>query len=400
MHAIKLLHKTIKNTCPNIHKTRLNSLTSAVKALSNNGVLTVTGLGRASYGSIQEKNKIKKTDRLVGNVHIQKELIDIYKSLAHLLIGSKKHPVLIADWASVDERNKFQVLKVAIAYEGRAITIYDQIEYTDRPKLKDNNSHDQFIKNLSKILPKDCKPIIVTDAGFTAKWFKRIVAKGWYFVGRVRGLVKLREENQNVWQPCKKLFKEASFNPKYLGKYSLAKSNSIKCDIYIYKSRKKGRVAKNKIGTIKKSSYKMDYAKSANEPWLLATNLPRSCNIAKKIIKFYKARMQIEETIRDNKSLRYGFGVSLTLSNTKERVAVLMLIAALTHFALGIIGTFAYQTGIFRHYQANTTTNTRVLSIHFLGQQILQNLREVIPKNKLLEAVDTITHGILTYETQ
>lgn len=42
----------------------------------------------------------------------------------------------------------------------------------------------------------------------------------------------------------------------------------------------------------------MDYAKSANEPWLLATNLPRSCNIAKKIIKFYKARMQIEETIR------------------------------------------------------------------------------------------------------
>ena len=185
-----------------------------------------------------------------------------------------------------------------------------------------------------------------------------------------------------------------------LGEYSVAKSNSVNCDVYIYKSKKKGRVAKNKTGSIKKKNTKMDYAKAANEPWLLVTNLPRSFNIAKKVIKFYKTRMQIEETIRDNKNLRYGFGINHTLSNTKERVAVLMLIAALAHFILAIIGTFAYQTGIFRHYQANTITTTRVLSIIFLGQQVLQHFRDTIPKNEILSAFDTITHGILTHGIQ
>lgn len=177
MYATQLLHNTLKKSCPKIHSSRLNSLVSAVNSLLLGKRLTLTGLGRSSPGSTQVKHKIKRIDRLVGNIHIHTEVMDCYKALARLLIGTKKHPLIIVDWATVDERNTFHVLKASLAYEGRAITIYDQVEYKSRPKKEFDNSHDQFIENLSKILPQNCQPIVISDAAFTAKWFKRIEKK-------------------------------------------------------------------------------------------------------------------------------------------------------------------------------------------------------------------------------
>jgi hypothetical protein len=42
------------------------------------------------------------------------------------------------------------------------------------------------------MLPKRCRPVIVTDAGFKVPWFKEISALGWHFIGRVRGKVSVR----------------------------------------------------------------------------------------------------------------------------------------------------------------------------------------------------------------
>jgi len=185
MHATQLLHNFFKKSCSDIHSTRLESVQIGVQSLLDGQRLTLTGLGRSNLGPGTVKNKIKQADRLLGNKHLHLELIDFYKQLAHQLIGNKLHPLILVDWASVDNRDKFHVLKASIVYEGRSITVYDQVEYKDRPRKLFNNSHDQFVENLYKVLPKGCKPIIVTDAAFVASWFKRIEAKGWYWVGRV-----------------------------------------------------------------------------------------------------------------------------------------------------------------------------------------------------------------------
>jgi hypothetical protein len=106
--------------------------------------------------------------------------------------------------------------------------------------------------------------------------------------------------------------------------------------------------------------------------------------------------MQIEETFRDIKDARYGFGIRLTLSNCKKRVAVLLLIAALALMVLGILGMAAYDSGIYRTYQANTIKNRKVLSYWYLGQQVYEHDRSGISikilKKMFLNMINKICH--------
>lgn len=398
MHATQLLHNFFKKSCPNIHATRLASVQIAVQSLLDGQQLSLAGLARSNLGPGTVKNKIKHIDRLLGNKHLHYELMEFYSQLAHKLIGNKLHPIILVDWASIDNRDKFHVLKASIVYEGRSITVYDQVEYKDRPKKLINNSHDQFVENLHKILPKGCKPIIVTDAAFVARWFKRIEAKGWYWVGRVRGLVKMRKPKNETWETCQTIFKKATSNPITLGEHILTKKNPLNCQLYIYRNPKQGRKRKNRDGSLKKNNIRQDYAKASKEPWLLASNLPKSFNIAKKIVKIYKKRMQIEEVFRDLKDPRYGLGAREILSNTKERVSVLLLLAAIALFIFGMIGRAAYDTGDYRDFQANTITNRRVLSFWYLGKQIYKHFggRKSLTLQKTI--IEKLLKEIPTYE--
>jgi len=56
------------------------------------------------------------------------------------------------------------------------------------------------------------------------------------------------------------------------------------------------------------------HAEREKEPWLLATSLPVTSTLAKKVVKLYSARMQIEESFRDIKSYRFGAGLELNLT--------------------------------------------------------------------------------------
>lgn len=396
MREIRLLHNFLAKSLPEIHSSRLKSLVCGIENALNGSKVTLTGLGRSCLDSSKVKSKIKRMDRLLGNKKLHAEMIDIYKVIANLVIGNKKHPVITVDWASLDGRDKFHVLKASVAYEGRAITVFDQVEYKNRPKKKKNNSHDQFINNLEKILPKDCQPIIVADAAFSAKWFKRIEAKNWYWVGRLRGLVKIY--NNDKWLSCKDFFALATIIPKYLGEYTIARKNPLKCQLFIYKKPNQNRIKKNKNGTKAKSSPRQDHAKAAKEPWLLASNLPRSYSINKRVVKIYSYRMQIEETFRDTKSPHYGLGLSLTLSNHKERVSILALISALALLILGVLGKAAYELNLHRQFQANTVKHRKVLSLWYLGRQILIHMRERIPIKSLYKGLINFLDGIICYE--
>lgn len=53
MHATKMLHQTIKKSCPQIHHNRLTALVDVVESLVYGKTLTITGLGRASLRDTQ-----------------------------------------------------------------------------------------------------------------------------------------------------------------------------------------------------------------------------------------------------------------------------------------------------------------------------------------------------------
>ena len=89
-------------------------------------------------------------------------------------------------------------------------------------------------------------------------------------------------------------------------------------------------------------------------------------------MQLYGKRMQIEEGFRDLKSDKFGFGLTISRSKNRQRLNSLLLIAALATLCLWWVGLYAQQQGWQRHFQANTVTDKKVLSIPFLALQVLQ----------------------------
>ena len=100
------------------------------------------------------------------------------------LIGQTKQPIIHVDWSDMDERKQHFLIRASLAAQGRSLTLYEEIhplKSKEKPK-----THRLFMNQLKAMLPEDCKPIIVTDAGFRIPWFKLIESLGWDFIGRVR----------------------------------------------------------------------------------------------------------------------------------------------------------------------------------------------------------------------
>jgi len=70
MHTVKVLHKCIFKSVPAIHAKRLNTLITAVQALTQGAKACVTSMGRGLAGNAYDKHKIKRIDRLLSNNHL------------------------------------------------------------------------------------------------------------------------------------------------------------------------------------------------------------------------------------------------------------------------------------------------------------------------------------------
>ena len=212
-------------------------------------------------------------------------------------------------------------------------------------------------------MPVGAKPVIITDAGFKAPWFKAVSALGWHWLGRVRGRDYVRRIGEDAWVSCKTLQARARTSPQALGPHELVRSNAVRCNVYLVKRRKKHRVNKSVFGKRVRSKHSLKQARAQREPWLLAASPSLSAVHATEIVNSYAQRMQIEEAFRDLKCIRYGLGFEFNLSRSRERIANLLLIAALALFVLWQIGSAAIAHGLHLQYQSNTRKTRAVLSV-------------------------------------
>ena len=88
MRDITILHESLSNQCPSIHKKRLNSLIVATKSLLDGNQLSLTQLGRNISGNVAAKHSIKRIDRLLGNHHLNTDRLAIYRWHAMHLCGA------------------------------------------------------------------------------------------------------------------------------------------------------------------------------------------------------------------------------------------------------------------------------------------------------------------------
>jgi hypothetical protein len=397
MNALSILKKMVSLVTPNMHAHRRMSFICSIESLINGSSATVTNLGRGLKSKAKEKHRIKRADRLLSNRNLQQESFSIYRALARFTVGKATRPIILVDWSDLDEHKSHFLLRATLASHGRGVCIYEEVHGI---KTKEKPStHTIFLQRLAQILPGECKPIIVSDAGFKTPWFRSVLAQGWDFVGRTRlpNFYSLDDEN---WQSITNLYKTATTCPtSYTG--AIARSNPLNCQLVLFKGKVKGRHAVNRSGQIKQSKHSKVHSKSAHDPWLLTSSLPQGSQLAKRVVKIYRLRMQIEEGFRDMKSHRYGQGFEYNKTTDTKRLAVLILLTTITHWVLMAIGLATKNAKRHRQYQANSLKTDNVLSLHFIGLRVIADRYSKLTVRQFLTAVKQLhlTGGAYLFET-
>jgi len=308
-------------------------------------------------------------DRLLGNQRLWDELQAFYKAIARRLIPEGSRPVIVVDWTSLSAT--MWTLTAAVSFEGRALAIYSEshpISRYAKPAV-----HRAFLRGLREILPQQCVPIIVTDAGFRSPWMKEVSALGWDYVCRLRGINKLRKVGTTGWRTLRSFFLDVTRREKDFGAYQVGRL--IRHTTRIVGYRKRGswlrlgqQHEKSSKRWWRRESRRTKKRRAAREPWVLATSLPSS---PQKVVAHYRCRMQIEQTFRDNKNSRFGFSLAEARTRTARRADVLTLLANLAHLTTTLAGLIAEQRHLDRGYQANTLRTRRVFSLSRLGRLLL-----------------------------
>jgi hypothetical protein len=183
------------------------------------------------------------------------------------------------------------------------------------------------LATLKGLLPENCHPIIVADAGFKVPWHEMVLALNWDYVGRVRKPNHCRIDGE-AFQPVDDIFKVATSTAKCF-KGELTKSNGFETTFVLYKTSGKGRHKKTAEGKRCASKHSKQHAAGGREPCLLATSLPVTSKLAHKVVNIYSSTMQIELSYRDMKSKLYGLGFNESESYKTNRIAILVLIGVM-----------------------------------------------------------------------
>lgn len=369
MHAQKIILDLLDKHCPQIHAKRRQCL-SAMAQAGHADELTLVGMGRNLPATTSIKHRIKRCDRLLGNRKLSAELVSIYAALAQRFIASDSQPMIIVDWSDLRRDQSAYMLRAAVMVHGRAMLLYEEVHVP-----KDYGTakvHRQFLQHLASILPPGCEPIIVTDAGFRATWFKLIDNFGWGWIGRIRNrdMVRLNSSDQ-PWHGCKALYSKANRHAKDLGNFQYARSNPVACRLILVKRIAKGRHQKTLRGKNARNSNSLKSASSQTEPWLLAVSPNLAGLTAKAVVEQYGGRMQIEQTFRDLKNPRWGLALTHTQTRCPKRLAILLIIGALLIFALWLIGLTARAIG-YRIEYGSKKNAPQTLSIISLARSWLR----------------------------
>ena len=389
MHAIKLLHKWLADALPEMHRKRMDVLFAGVEGLLLGRNLWLSDVGRHVSGRVDERHKIKRIDRLLGNHHLHGQRRAVYGWLTRLLVGSCRHPCIIVDWSNVDRAKTLFILRAAVSVGGRALPLYEEVH----PRYHHVHDTRAFLAHLAEILPDGCTPIVVTDAGFRRPWFEAIEARGWYYVGRVRNRDHARFPDSEHWFPAKTLYARASARAQTLGAMWLPRSEPFLTRAYLYRKAPTGRTRRTCDGRRRVGHGSRKHACREREPWLLLSNLPPARHCAKRVVAIYRDRMSIEEAFRDLKAYRHGFAFRSNRGRDPQRVANLLLIAALALLALWLIGLAGIKRGLDRNLQANTERRRRVLSVLFIGKRLFYR-RLRLRQHELIDALDSMRNVI------
>ena len=346
----------------------VDALAAAVTAACMGAQLTLTALGRGLPGRALPKHSVKRVDRLLGNRGLHERLHQCWAALASF--PPTGPIILLVDWTGANDGRQWWILSAAVAAPGRAIPVYDAV--LPKGQYDSFRAREAFLLQLQKILPPGRRVIVVADSGFRVPFLKQLQRRGWDYVVRLRGRPRLLlVRTGEILRPAN-LHRRAGLGAQALGPVQLREKEPFFVHQLVrFRTRRRGRKAKDRLGRIRRWRRSRHYARSWREPWLLLSSLQES---PERIRHLYSMRMAIEETFRDMKNPRLGLGFAGSACRSIQRVRVLWLIGAMAVRACRAAGEHAEAMGLIRTLQANTVRHRRVLSLFHAGRLLLSSL--------------------------
>lgn len=281
------------------------------------------------------------------------------------------------------------MLKAAVPVGGRAISLYEQVFPFKR--YNSPGAHREFLRALHAVLPPDCAPSSSRTPDFVgpgSATSSRTVGTG-SAESEIR--IKYYREETARWRFTDSVYPEATSVPRYIGEVTLSRRHQYRFRLYLV------RAHRPRIGRPPQRGPKQPnttlYQRLHRAPWLLTTSLPHGYGSKRRVMQLSRQRMQIEETFRDLKCHRWGFGLRYAHSNSTARLEILLLLGALATLVVWLVGLAAHALQLNRNLQANTERRRDVLSTFFIGRELLRRLDD-LPRPVIDLALLTLRHHL------
>jgi hypothetical protein len=311
-----------------LHARTVLSLANGVTGVLEAATLGIHAIGRglAAAQGLNRKHATKQVDRLLSNGKLNLWLL--FASWIRFVIGPRTELVIAMDWTEFDADDQATLALYLITRHGRATPLVWHTVYKSTLEARRNGYEDEVLECLKGSLPEGVRATIIADRGFgDKKRYEHLTGLGFDFIVRFRQDILLTEQFGDQ-RPASQWLHET-------GRARLLKDMAVTADCYVL------------------PAVVVVHDKRMKEPWCLATN--RSDLKAAEIVKLYGKRFTIEETFRDTKDIHFGMGLKATHIGDSSRRDRLLLLGAMAHALLTLLGDAGERAGMDRMLKVNTS---------------------------------------------
>lgn len=334
-----------------LHAARVLSLANGVAGVLQGAALAIHAIGQAyaRQAKITAKSGVKQIDRLLSNGGL--DLAVIQTAWVRYVVGQQQSLVVALDWTDFDADDHTTLCAYLVTTHGRAMPLVWKTVAKSTLEGRRNGYEDELLERLRAAIPQDVEVTIVADRGFgDQKRYKQITSLGFHYLIRFRQDILVTDQ-----------FGERRPGVSWLhrnGRARLLKEMAVTADCYIVPALVFVRSARMK------------------EAWCLATS--RTDLSAADVVRLYGKRFSIEETFRDTKDLHFGMGLKATHIRNGERRDRLMMLVAIAHTLMTLLGAASEASGLDRYLKVNTVKR-RTHSLYRQGlywYQCIPTMRE------------------------
>lgn len=311
-----------------LHVKRILSLTNGVVGVLHAAMLSVHAIGQglAWANHLKPRHAVKQVDRLLSNPGI--DVWKFFQEWVLFVVAQRKEIVVALDWTDFESDGHATIMAHLVTSHGRATPlVWKTAPKTTITDGERNDLEDEVLMRLHEILARDVQVTILGDRAFgDIKLYEYLDRIGWKYIIRFRNTIQVTDSTGTT-KPVKEWLQSG-------GRARLLRNVEVTAKRYPVP----GVVAV--------------HAKKMKDPWFLATN--RADLTAAGVIKLYGRRFTIEETFRDLKDPRFGFGLAQARISKPERRDRLILLAAMAHALLTLLGAASEAVGYDRWLKVNT----------------------------------------------